>query len=216
MSDTPQLPPPASEYSDAELVEVYQEISSRVARYQTQMLIARMFELRAELLKRLGELGELRAWKESALAVEREWDAQAIAKMLGARLGQSCRRVVGERVPELVAELDAERRMRKTMESAHGDVVAQLVKLRADNAALRNDLAELQSSRDRTMELNRKQEADNNAAREDTARLDRLGRDRRFCWCPGQGIAVVPKSAGNHEKFTNLRAAIDTARKANP
>jgi len=50
------------------------------------------------------ELAELRAWKESALAVEREWDAQAIAKLLGGRLGRSCRAIIAEQVPKLVAE----------------------------------------------------------------------------------------------------------------
>lgn len=51
------------------------------------------------------ELAELRAWKESALAVEREWDAQALATMLGAKLGQSCRKAIAEKVPALLSEL---------------------------------------------------------------------------------------------------------------
>lgn len=50
------------------------------------------------------EIAALVAWKESALAVEREWDAQAIAKLLGGTLGRSCRKIIAEKVPELVAE----------------------------------------------------------------------------------------------------------------
>jgi hypothetical protein len=49
----------------------------------------------------------LKAWKESAIEVEREWDAQAIATMLGGRLGDSCRRVVAEKVPQLIARVES-------------------------------------------------------------------------------------------------------------
>lgn len=52
------------------------------------------------------ELKELRAWKESMMAVEREWDAQCIARMLGAKLGESCRAVIHRRVPEILREND--------------------------------------------------------------------------------------------------------------
>ncbi len=50
------------------------------------------------------ENAELKAWKESAQAVEREWDAQAIAEMLGATLGSSVRKAIAKRVPEILAE----------------------------------------------------------------------------------------------------------------
>lgn len=46
-------PRPAASYPDEELVNLYQEICARVGVYKTQKLIERMFELRAELLKRL-------------------------------------------------------------------------------------------------------------------------------------------------------------------
>ncbi len=59
----------------------------------------------AEVCEKLErENTELRAWKESALAVEREWDAQVTAKILGARLGESCRRAIAREVPKLVVE----------------------------------------------------------------------------------------------------------------
>lgn len=47
----------------------------------------------------------LQDWKESMLAVEREWDEQRIAKLLGARPGQSCRKIINERVPVLIDAL---------------------------------------------------------------------------------------------------------------
>jgi len=53
------------------------------------------------------EIAKLRAWKAEAIAVEMEWDAQAIASMLGGRLGASCRAVVAENVPRLIADRDA-------------------------------------------------------------------------------------------------------------
>jgi hypothetical protein len=46
-------PRPAAVYPDEELVELYQQICARVGAYNTEILIERMFELRAELLKRL-------------------------------------------------------------------------------------------------------------------------------------------------------------------
>ena len=52
------------------------------------------------------EVNALKAWKESALAVSAELDAQRIAKLLGARLGESCCKVINDKVPELVAERD--------------------------------------------------------------------------------------------------------------
>ncbi len=48
-----------------------------------------------ERIKRLED------WKQSALAVEREWDANTVATMLGAKLGESQRKVVQREVPLL-------------------------------------------------------------------------------------------------------------------
>lgn len=52
------------------------------------------------------ERDQLRAWKESAMAVNSEWDEQAVAKLLGVPLGMSCRKGIGERVPLLIQERD--------------------------------------------------------------------------------------------------------------
>lgn len=49
---------------------------------------------------------QLQAWKDSMMALEREWDQQRIAKLLGGQLGKSCRKIINERVPALVALTD--------------------------------------------------------------------------------------------------------------
>lgn len=50
------------------------------------------------------ENAELKAWKESALSLNAEMDEQALAKMLGGKLGRSCRKIIAEKVPMLVEE----------------------------------------------------------------------------------------------------------------
>lgn len=52
------------------------------------------------------EIDQLRNWQAQAMFVETEWDEQAIAKMLGAKPGESCRKVIQKRVPEILGELD--------------------------------------------------------------------------------------------------------------
>jgi hypothetical protein len=47
----------------------------------------------------------LEEWKESALEVEREWDANAIATLLGAKLGESQRKVIQREVPLLLERI---------------------------------------------------------------------------------------------------------------
>lgn len=48
------------------------------------------------------QIGRLEDWKQSALAVEREWNANAIATMLGGKLGESQREVIQREVPKLL------------------------------------------------------------------------------------------------------------------
>jgi hypothetical protein len=50
-------------------------------------------------------LEHLAGWKESALAVEREWDANGIATMLGCKLGESQRACIQREVPRLLDQL---------------------------------------------------------------------------------------------------------------
>jgi len=44
----------------------------------------------------------LEDWKQSQLEVDREWDANALATMLGAKLGESHRKVIQREVPRLL------------------------------------------------------------------------------------------------------------------
>ena len=48
------------------------------------------------------EIKRLQDWKESQMAVESEWDAQMLAKKLGAPIGSSCRKAIQERVLSLI------------------------------------------------------------------------------------------------------------------
>jgi hypothetical protein len=47
----------------------------------------------------------LEDWKDSAMAVEREWDANAISTMLGGQLGESQRVVIMREVPRLLERI---------------------------------------------------------------------------------------------------------------
>lgn len=80
-------------------------------------------EIRAmrEQIKRLED------WKELALSVEREWNANAIATMLGGKPGESQRRVIQREVPNLLARI---KRLEEAIDTAisfcefHGPVGA--------------------------------------------------------------------------------------------
>jgi hypothetical protein len=86
------------------------------------------------------EIEELRAWKESALAVEREWDCQEIARELRIPLGQSIRKGILPAIRELKIERDAwENRARQTMMSNEcfgHEVVTLLLELEAARKAI--------------------------------------------------------------------------------
>jgi hypothetical protein len=68
-----------------------------------------LYEDRGERIKRLEE------WKESAMAVEREWNPNSLSKMLGGQLGESQRVVIMREVPKLQDRIkrleEAENRM---------------------------------------------------------------------------------------------------------
>jgi hypothetical protein len=51
------------------------------------------------------QIERLEDWKQSALAVEREWNANAIATMLGGQLGESQRTVIQREVPKLLERI---------------------------------------------------------------------------------------------------------------
>ena len=52
-------------------------------------------------------LNELEKWKDEALAVEAEWDPNALAAMLGAKVGQSQRKVIATEVPKLLKQVES-------------------------------------------------------------------------------------------------------------
>lgn len=55
-------------------------------------------------------VSELQHWKAEQLAVEKEWDPNTLATLLGGQPGQSQRKVISEQVPKLlarIAELEA-------------------------------------------------------------------------------------------------------------
>jgi hypothetical protein len=66
---------------------------------------------------------KLEVWKKQALLVENEWDPQALAKMLGGQLGQSCRKIIQKEVPRLIGHV--------------ADLERQLAEAREQNAAMR-------------------------------------------------------------------------------
>lgn len=88
------------------------------------------------VLSAASERDDLRAWKDSALAVESEWDEQATAKLLGVPLGMSCRKGIGEKVPLLIQERD---RLSAEVGALHEHKAQQLA---ACDAAAMMDTAE--------------------------------------------------------------------------
>lgn len=71
---------------------------------------------------------ELEAWKESAMAVEREWDPNQLATMLGGQLGESQRAAIQWKVPILVQRV-------KRLEVA-GDAMAMAEGCRCDDGVI--------------------------------------------------------------------------------
>jgi hypothetical protein len=59
-------------------------------------------EMATVLSRQQDHIKRLENWKESALEVEREWNANAIATMLGGKLGESQRKVIQREVPLLL------------------------------------------------------------------------------------------------------------------
>jgi len=61
--------------------------------------------LREKLSAANERIKRLEDWKQSALEIEREWDANAVATMLGAKLGESQRKVIQREVPLLLERI---------------------------------------------------------------------------------------------------------------
>jgi hypothetical protein len=58
-------------------------------------------QLERELNAANDRIKRLEEWKESAMAVEREWNPNSLSKMLGGQLGESQRVVIMREVPKL-------------------------------------------------------------------------------------------------------------------
>ena len=83
-----------------------QILSSCVAKNEREWWASRTIEkLEFELNAANERIQRLEEWKESALSVEREWNANAIATMLGGQPGESQRKVVQREVPKLLARI---------------------------------------------------------------------------------------------------------------
>lgn len=67
----------------------------------------------AEVARLTRERDELQAWKDSAMAVEAEWDPQAVARVLGLPLGVSVRAEILPGIRKLAAERDEARLQQK-------------------------------------------------------------------------------------------------------
>jgi hypothetical protein len=81
-------------------------------------------KLERELNAANDRIKRLEDWKQSALEIEREWDANAVATMLGAKLGESHRKVIQREVPLLLERIKRlEREIELFREHAdYGDV----------------------------------------------------------------------------------------------
>ncbi len=62
-------------------------------------------EYRRAIVDLEAKIKRLEDWKEWALAVEREWNANAIATMLGGQPGDSQRKVIQREVPKLLERI---------------------------------------------------------------------------------------------------------------
>ena len=81
------------------LIELEHELNAANAEIERLTAkVAQLYEGAEEQKKRIKQLED---WKQSALAVEREWDANTVATMLGAKLGESQRKVIQREVPLL-------------------------------------------------------------------------------------------------------------------
>jgi hypothetical protein len=69
---------------------------------EIQRLRESNFHLREDCEKQKQRIKRLDEWKQSALEVEREWDANAVATMLGGKPGESHRKVIQREVPKLL------------------------------------------------------------------------------------------------------------------
>lgn len=66
---------------------------------------------------------ELEAWKESAMAVERDWDPNQLAAMLVGQLGEPQRAVIQREVPRLVERVKRLEEAADEMANAYEEII---------------------------------------------------------------------------------------------
>lgn len=163
---------------------------------------------------------QLRQWKESALAVEREWDSQTIAKMLGAKLGESCRKVIGEKVPVLIADLEKAKADVEHWQRARQSAIDGGMLLKRDLAAANAQLAEKDEHlRDFIRDVSVIAFGEWSAGKNEDDILKQLALAReRMDWLTNAGLSAEEYAdliqcfrwAGKN--YADVNAAIDTAR----
>jgi hypothetical protein len=98
-------------YDAQELAKLMVELSMQL---EVELNVATVNEVFAEnkvhiLEKELKQaqdcIKRLEEWKESAMAVEREWNPNSLSKMLGGQLGESQRKVIQREVPKLLTRI---------------------------------------------------------------------------------------------------------------
>ena len=101
MSDTPISDSTAHNVAELGMLcrRLERELTASNAIIRQQQLLDEANLRLQDRIKRLED------WKDSAMAVEREWDANAISTMLGGQLGESQRVVIMREVPRLLERI---------------------------------------------------------------------------------------------------------------
>lgn len=109
MSDTPRTDAARQDEHDP-----YMAVAAECAKMERELNAAHeslSFAREVHIQKQIAldkanhRIKRLEQWKESALEIEREWNANAIATMLGGKLGEYHRKVIHREVPKLLARI---------------------------------------------------------------------------------------------------------------
>jgi hypothetical protein len=103
--DTPRMD--ASAHDDGAIWETGCDIERELnaASVEIERLTAKVAQLYEGAEEAKQRIKRLEDWKESALEIEREWNANAVATLLGAKLGEPHRKVIQREVPKLLARI---------------------------------------------------------------------------------------------------------------
>ena len=86
-------------------LSVQLEVELNVATVNEVFAENKVHILEKELKQAQDCIKRLEEWKESAMAVEREWNPNSLSKMLGGQLGESQRKVIQREVPKLLTRI---------------------------------------------------------------------------------------------------------------